>query len=614
MRKIPFCLMLLILTRLLLCQSYLPEIGKIWFFPNKQDGTDITQELADMILACNQNDVIVLPPGKFIISDKIQIYSKVISIIGHGVDSLNGTMLYKDESITNDFKSFFEFNEQELSSNPAFVTGIYFKSVPSSRYSGGKSVSFADKCLEFIKYNNFIVTDNRIQYFGLAGVEVKHRDSIDRFNGLIFRNEFIELYRPELGDLGYGVLVAAHSDYNNRWITNPEFGSIKFLFIEDNYFRETRHAVAGGSNAKYVFRNNDVVDNWVAPGIDMHGAGNYGNKFSSRASEIYGNSIVCNYDYYGNPLTASTPWWYYISAVGIRGGESLIFNNSCQNCRTFAKFHLEEKNPLSYPSPYQIGYISGLKYGYSDSINIGDHGDGDVFAWDNRSDLKFPDWSIYSIENPLYLKYSRDIHVDVKKYGYNSYAYPHDYRNYYYSFVNTFLKDISIKKIKNIDKNSVEITWSNVLCEDGYYVYNSLDGINFSIIDTTYINDTTTVISQLSPSVYWLYVVAFNDSHIGQKSQTKIVNQGLLSDLYQNPIVVYPNPSNGIFNVLMLQENLQIEKIEISDLEGNIIYQRKYDQIHSETIKVDLTMHQKGLYLLTIEINDFIFDEIITIQ
>ena len=118
--------------------------------------------------------------------------------------------------------------------------------------------------------------------------------------------------RVELNNYGYGIIVGAESNANKQWISDPEFGSNKFVFIENNYFRETRHALTGSSNAKYVFRFNKVEDNWVTKAIDMHGAGDFNNVFSSRAAEIYNNNIVSKYDSYGNLINGGTPWYHYV--------------------------------------------------------------------------------------------------------------------------------------------------------------------------------------------------------------------------------------------------------------------------------------------------------------
>ncbi len=530
--KTIFVYILLILSSVVNSQLYPVNTGSIKYLPDEKNGTDITIQLSEMILACNDGDVIVIPAGKFIITDQLLI-NKEISIIGSGSDTITGTMLYKaDGSELNNFTSFIKFSTGRSYSNyKIFISGIYFKSLPSSRYSGGNPVSLSDKCLEYYYITDFIVTDNIFQYFGGAGIVAYHKDSIEGFNGLIFNNDFIEFYRPELNDLGYGVLVGAHHEENKKWILNPEIGSKKFLFVEDNYFRETRHAIAAGTNAKYVFRYNVVVDNWTAPAIDMHGAGDFGNMYSSRASESYGNIINNNFDYWGNPIIESTPWNDYPIAIGIRGGEALIYNNTSYNYQNLATFYLEENNPLTYPSPYQIGYLSGLKYGLKDSSYLGDHGDGDVYIWNNQFEQKFQEWSKYiiNINDQSYLKFNRDIQTDVEKPGYTAYIYPHDYRNYYYTFIDTFLNEISNINSTFTNQNSIQLAWNNVLCEDGYYIYESTDGVNYTIKDSTTINDTTAIISNLDSDPYWFYIRAYNDLHQGNKSQTIIINQDIES-------------------------------------------------------------------------------------
>jgi hypothetical protein len=584
-------------------QSYPVTINKIRFLSGIYDGNDITTALKNIIANCNDGDVIVIPKGKFIVSGQIDIANKEISIIGNGSDPETGTELFRSDKIgLTDFSNIFKFYKETSSIQfKTFISGIYFKSIPSIRYSSTASVPYADQCIEYVKNTNFIVTDNVFQYFGGAGIVAFHKDSIEDFNGLIFNNEFLDFYRPELANYGYGVLVGVNYNENKKWISSAEFGSNKFLFIENNYFRETRHAVASASNAKYVFRYNIVDNNWVARAIDMHGAGNFGNEYSSRASESYGNVITNHFDFNGEPISESIPWNEYSeAAIGIRGGEALIYNNKGENYKNFALFLLENPNPGTYPSPFQIGYLSGLKYGANDFSYYGDHAQGDAFLWNNTFDKRFPEWNLYKISpaDTSLLKFGRDIQLDISKNGYTSYIYPHDFRNYYYSFIDTFINKITIVSSAKISDTSVQLEWNNVLCEDGYIVYKSTDGTSFSIFDTTKINDTSIVIPSLDPkSQYWFLVKAYNDNHEGSKSQIVTINEPEFTSLF-----VYPNPSDGKFGFCFKDTNQKPIKLVITDLLGRIIHTEQIKTISSELMQyVDVSFIHKGIYVLILE-------------
>ena len=534
------------------CQLYPVTINTIRYLADAPDGTDITTQFKKIIADCNDGDVIVIPAGKFIVTGQIDILNKEISIIGNGNDSVSGTMLYRMPGVDIADYSFMirYYNWDGIPAginDKIFVTGIYFKSLPSSRYSGGVKVTDLDNGLGFNKNPNFIVADNTFQYFGCSSISIAHKDSIEGFNGLVFNNSFLDSYRPEIGNLGYGVAVAATA---TKWISDPEFGSLRFPFIEDNYFRETRHAVAAGDNAKYVFRYNKIIDDWMGGTIDAHGGGEWGYTFSTRAIEAYYNSIINSLDVInGEPITKTTPSNHYpVTAIAIRGGEAVIYNNTAVNYQRYATFLLEETTPGVYPDVYQIGYLSGLKYGANDNQHTGDHGNGDVFTWNPVFEQEFPTWKIYEIETPDtdYLKFNRDIHTNIVKPGYTAYQYPHDYRNYYYTFIDKFLNNLSNVRLSNITQTSAQLTWDNVLCEDGYYIYQSSDSINYEVVDTTNVNDTAQIISILSSSTKsWFYIRPFNDNKIGDKSKVISITttQQVKTPLLDSK-VVYVDPTN----------------------------------------------------------------------
>ncbi len=594
------------------------EINTIRYLSNIKSGNDITEQLSNVLLVSNDGDIIVLPKGRFFLSRELLLRDKMVSIIGRGCDENTGTVLLRNPNVENDFQSFFLFSTTK--SEKDFLTcisGIYFKSLPSSRYSGGDEVSLLDVCLTYYYTKRFIITDNIFQYFGHSGIIVRHQDSITSFNGLIYNNDFLDIYRPEIANYGYGITVSAHTNSNKKWISNPEFGSTKFLFVEDNFFKETRHAIVGGSNGKYVFRMNTVTDNWAGGAIDMHGAGEYGNKFSTRASEIYGNIISSSFNKYGDLLDSSTSWADYPSyATQIRGGESIIYNNSSTNYRGFSLLLVEESNPSFYPSPYQIGYLSGLQFGSNDSSYIEGRGDGDVFIWNNDYNQKFPIWSKYviPIEDTFYLKFNRDIHVDVEKPSYSPYVYPHDYRYLFYSFIDTFLNQISILNCKKVSDNAIQLTWKNVLCEDGYYIHKSTDGSNYTTIDSTAMNDTTVLVDNLVSENYWFKISAYNDHHNGRNSVPLRIGPDLSS---LQDIIVYPNPSNGNINIQVINTNekLSISDIEIciSSIDGRSLYKENEKIPENGFIELSMPDRSKGFYLISVKVGETKHNKIIAI-
>ena len=125
-----------------------------------------------------------------------------------------------------------------------------------------------------------------------------------------------------------------------------------------------------------------------------------------------------------------------------------------------------------------------------------------------------------------WIKEDRDIQT-VAKPGYVAYPYPHPYRNYYYSFIDsiqvndtTYGGELSTLTPSSLGSTGVTLTWTNVLLEDGYYIYESTDNITFTKSDTTAVNVITKVITDLvADTQYWYYVVPYNDTHEGTKTE-----------------------------------------------------------------------------------------------
>jgi Reelin subrepeat B/Secretion system C-terminal sorting domain len=79
----------------------------------------------------------------------------------------------------------------------------------------------------------------------------------------------------------------------------------------------------------------------------------------------------------------------------------------------------------------------------------------------------------------------------------------------------------------------------------------------------------------------------------GTESSTYNFVVGVDEHSNKNRIQIYPNPNNGKFTV----EGKEMQKIEIYDVSGRIIYQSDVD---TEIVEIDLSAYSKGLYHVTI--------------
>ena len=87
----------------------------------------------------------------------------------------------------------------------------------------------------------------------------------------------------------------------------------------------------------------------------------------------------------------------------------------------------------------------------------------------------------------------------------------------------------------------------------------------------------------------------------------------LINELLNSSIVVYPNPSSGIFNIKLSDYNSNIlARITVSDLKGNLILTENKELIGP--ISLDLSFLPNSIYLLNIYIDSHIFSNRIVIK
>ena len=403
---------------------------------------DIQPAIQTAVSGAVNGDVIELPAGQFILNKSVVI-TKFISVKGQGIGK---TILYRSEStpdatLSNDgnWRGMFRYTINSTVSSGIVVSDMTLKSKRPSMVNGdGLSVA-ADIGIEMSRCIDFVITRCHFEYFGNGAVSVLHDDNLA--SGLIYGCEFIHNCKgyDALG-LGYGVVVYGT---NTKWVDDPKWGSGNFIFIEDNYFEYHRHSVAAGGCALYVFRYNTVKNNVAgncAHAIDAHEArleagSNY---YSTRAIEVYKNNIYNTQFRDGTTncpdgtaiVSGKSPGWLTECAIRTRGGDAIIHDNSIEGYR-FGVGLVTPKLSSTYPSPYQQGYLSGVKYGASHSGVDSDKAAGDVFIWNDTYKSYAPTSSqcVYFYNyTPDYIVQERDFHLYAKA-GYTAYTYPHPLRN-----------------------------------------------------------------------------------------------------------------------------------------------------------------------------------------
>ena len=88
-------------------------------------------------------------------------------------------------------------------------------------------------------------------------------------------------------------------------------------------------------------------------------------------------------------------------------------------------------------------------------------------------------------------------------------------------------------------------------------------------------------------------------------------NSTLVSDIKQSQFIVYPNPSNGLFQIKPIHQYDYIN-IKVRDLSGKLIY---VDQPESNSVyTIDLSNQAKGVYLLEINVDQKVINQKLIIK
>jgi hypothetical protein len=426
---------------------------------NPGNDNDIGPLIQQAVEAAADGDIIVLPKGSFTIIDRVDIHKR-ISMIGQGGDE-NGTVLYRPESLSDaiiNYQSMFYISLDDQKPSNILIAKIYFRGKKPCVTTGDGGSLAADIGLSIFNCVDFIVTGCRFEFFGFAGLNIKHYDNVAR--GLVYNNKFIHNAKgPDALELGYGICIFGN---NQMWLEDPNFGSENFIFVEDNYFDLHRHAIAGGGAGLYVFRNNYVLNNLWGHAIDAHEArGSGDNTYSTRAIEAYDNMLInTKFADFADiipdqNLNRMVGW-----AIMIRGGEGVIYNNLIQGyLHAFGLITFVNDYPNTYPIPYQIGYQSAVKYSTDHSGYNSDYAKGDVFIWDNTYEkYANSEYCTYlEVYSKDFIKENRDYHL-IQKPGYTPYVYPHPSRQIAQDKLNTLTANSSIirDQVLSVNDTSTE--------------------------------------------------------------------------------------------------------------------------------------------------------------
>lgn len=238
---------------------------------------------------------------------------------------------------------------------------------------------------------DFRVSESRFTRFIFSAVYV---GDAPNQRGVIYHNDFVDNYSAKQGNLGYGVVV-----YGGGAWPALELGSANAVFVENNWFSGNRHNIASNNGSVYVFRYNTVVGREPAKDYamtDAHGLTSSSPR-GSRSFEIYANHY-----------TAVLDSGLQRTAIGIRGGDGVIYDN--------------------YIGPNISRPIELSTEGFSCGAYPGQDQIRSLYIWNNTPTTN--GYATGGIDNncPESIGLNRDYFL-MRKPGYVPYAYPHPLRS-----------------------------------------------------------------------------------------------------------------------------------------------------------------------------------------
>lgn len=280
--------------------------------------------------------------------------------------------------------------------NTAYVVAFNCGNGKPARFSGMTLVgngngSIQDKGLGLLNgCADFRVSDSKFTKFIFSAVYV---GDAPNQRGVIYKNNFIDNYSADLRNLGYGVVV-----YGGGAWPALSLGTANAVFVEDNYFSGNRHNIASNNGSVYVFRYNKVVGTDAAKDYAMTDA--HGLSSSPRGSR--------SFEIYNNNYSTSISSGLQRTAIGIRGGDGVVFNNTAPaTISRTVELMVEGFGCGAYPGPDQSR---------------------SVYIWNNSANPQ-NGYTTNGIDNtcPSSLGINRDIFLNARP-GYTPYTYPHPMR------------------------------------------------------------------------------------------------------------------------------------------------------------------------------------------
>ena len=159
------------------------------------------------------------------------------------------------------------------------------------------------------------------------------------------------------------------------------------------------------------------------------------------------------------------------------------------------------------------------------------------------------------------------------------------------------------------DEDNVDLTWEKNASAVGYKIYRNY----YEIAHITQATDTTYSDQNLETGIYTYYVTAIYSNGESYPSNQKQVKVGVSVKEYKidAQILIYPNPSTGIFNIDVPTID-KLVSINIYNFEGKKIM--NLQNISSQKISIDLTQFSASIYFVELVFeNSIVMKKIISL-
>jgi PKD repeat protein len=110
--------------------------------------------------------------------------------------------------------------------------------------------------------------------------------------------------------------------------------------------------------------------------------------------------------------------------------------------------------------------------------------------------------------------------------------------------------------------------------------------------------DQNTTHTYLSDGNYTVMFIASNNCGSDTATQTiTVIISEIISTSAQSYVIAYPNPNNGLFNIITQSNYTGIVNMDIYDVSGKKVYNSEIEKIHlKQVIPVNLKILSKGMY------------------